>query len=92
MQKEKVIFRFSSSDFSTYLMLQGYEPLYIKVSFDKRHNRLKAFTYFEGVKADFIKLQKEYDSNNISVNPKEFSIMRKKLNTNIKNELAKYTD
>lgn len=87
-----VNFRFSDSDFSTYLILKGYEPKEIEIIYDKRHDRLKAFTHFEGKKEDFIKLQSEYKQGEILVNPIEFSKTRKELNTIIKNKLNEYRE
>ena len=89
--KKEFDFRTSSSDFATYLMLQGYDLQYIEVIADKRHyNRLKAFIHFKGIKEILIELQRKYDSGNVLVEPIAFSITRKKLNKEIKDNLDKY--
>jgi hypothetical protein len=90
MLNEKVDFRFSDSDFVTYLIINGYEPTSIEIINDKRHNRLKAFTHFIGEKETFIKFQNEYENDNLLVNPKEFSKARKQLNLKIKEHLNQY--
>jgi hypothetical protein len=87
---DKVDFRFSDTDFSTYLILKGYSPTYIEITNDKKLNKLKAFTHFEGYKEDFIYLQNEYEIGNLLVNPKDFSKTRKKLNELIKSKLNEY--
>lgn len=88
----KVDFRFSDSDFATYLMLKGFTHTYIEVTYDKKHDKLKAFTHFEGNKDTFIMLQNEYEKENILVNPRNFSITRKKLNNIIKDKLNEYRE
>lgn len=87
---KNVDFRFSDTDFSTYLMLNNYIPTFIEVIYDKKHSKLKAFTHFNGDKETFIALQTEYEKGNILVNPKDFSFMRKKLNNLIKDNLNEY--
>lgn len=91
MQNEKVIFRFSDSDLSAYLMMLGYNPKSIEIIQDKKHyGRLKAYICFEGNKEDLIHIQNQFNNNEIKVNPKTFSIMRKKLNKMINLEIKKY--
>jgi hypothetical protein len=90
MINEMVDFRFSDSDLATYLILNGYESISIEVIYDKRNDRLKAFTHFYGDKDMFIKLQNEYENDRLLVNPKEFSKTRKQLNLKIKEKLNQY--
>ena len=84
-------YRTSNSDFATYLLLQGYEYQSIEITIDKKHNdRLKAFIHFKGNKEILIELQDKYENGNVLVEPKLFSITRKKLNKVIKNKLNEY--
>lgn len=86
-----VDFRTSSSDFATYLILKGYDYQYIEIVVDKKHyNRLKAFIHFNGNKEELIKLQQKYENGDVLVEPKIFSITRKKLNNIINKQLNTY--
>lgn len=91
MQNEIVNFKYSDSDFVTCLILNGYKVNYIEISEDKRNgNRLKAYSHITGNKEELIKYYNSYINGDIRVNPREFSLERKKLNKLIKIELEKY--
>lgn len=87
---EKKDLRFSDSDFVTYLILQGYNYTDIEITYDKKHNKLKAFTHFQEDKEVLIKLHNDYNDGKLLVNPKDFTFIRKKLNNEIKIKLNKY--
>jgi hypothetical protein len=88
---EKIDFRFSDSDLAAYLIVLGYEPTYIEIIKDKKHdNRLKGFTHFAGDREDFIRIQNEFQTNEIKLNVVEFSKARRKINKLIKEKINEY--
>jgi len=81
-------FRTSDSDLAAYIITLGYEPSYVEVTKDKKHGgRLKAFTHFDGVIEELIKIQHECKNKNINVNLKDLSIARQRINKIIKLEI-----
>ena len=90
MNNNIVDFRFSDTDFATYLALKGFTPIYVEVIFDKKHEKLKAFTHFKEDRAVLIELQHKYRDGDAIVNLRQFSSKRKELNNIIRNKLNEY--
>lgn len=87
---ENVDFRFSDSDLAAYLVILGYEPTYVEVIADKRHNnRLKGFIHFKGEKDEFLRLQEQYRDKKVEINLLDFSLARQKINKLVKLEIEK---
>jgi hypothetical protein len=88
--ENKYDFRFSDSDLAAYLLILGYEPSYIEVIIDKKHNnRLKGFIHFLGDKDEYTKLQKQYKNNKVEINLLDFSLARQRINKMVKSEISK---
>lgn len=88
--ENKYDFRFSDSDLAAYLVVLGYEPSYVEIVVDKKHNnRLKGFIHFQGDRKDFIKLQEEYRNNKVEINLLDFSLARQRINKMVKSEISK---
>jgi major membrane immunogen (membrane-anchored lipoprotein) len=93
MLNEIVDFRFSDSDLAAYLLMQKYEPTYIEVKVDRRHNnRLKAFIHFTGERGKLINIQRAYRDKTVEINLKDFSIARQQINKIVKNALAEFQE
>jgi hypothetical protein len=88
-----VDFRFSDSDFATYLTMIGYEYKSIEITEDNRHDkRIKAFIHFDGEKEKLIELHNIYLNGKVNINLKEFSIAKQYINKAIKEEISKYNN
>jgi len=69
-----VDFRFSDSDFATYLTMIGYDYKSIEITEDNRHDkRIKAFIHFEGEKKALIELHNVYLNGSVNINLKDYS-------------------
>jgi hypothetical protein len=89
--KNIVDFRFSDSDFATYLTMLGYEYKSIEITEDNRHDkRIKAFIHFDGDKTELLELHNVYLNGKVNINLKEFSITKQSINKAIKEEIRKY--
>ena len=86
-----VDFRFSDSDFATYLTMIGYEYKSIEITEDTRHDkRIKAFIHFDGDKKELIELHNVYLNGSVNINLKDFSIAKQTINKAIKVEIRKF--
>ena len=93
MNNNIVDFRFSDSDFATYLTMIGYKYKSIEITEDNRHDkRIKAFIHFDGDKEELIELHNVYLNGSVNINLKEFSIAKQLINKVIKAEIRKYED
>jgi hypothetical protein len=89
--ESKYDFRFSDSDLAAYLVVLGYEPTYVEIIIDKKHdNKLKGFTHFQGNREEFIKIQNEFINNEVTLNVIEFSKARRRINKLVKEEINKF--
>ena len=86
---EKVLFRYSDSNFCAYLHYLGYEIIGFDIV-EKRGNKAKVFLHFEGVKEELISLFKDFQNNNIQVNPKKFGQSKNIVLKIVKENLSNY--
>lgn len=85
----EVLFRYSDSNFCSYLNYLGYEPIGFDVV-EKRGNKPKIFLHFKGDKETFIDLYQKYQSNNISINLLEFGKCKNNIFKLVKEHLNNY--
>jgi len=86
---EKVLFRYSDSNFCAYLHYLGYEINGFDIV-EKRGNKAKVFLHFEGIKEELISLFKDFQNNNIQVNPKKFGQSKNIVLKIVKENLSNY--
>ena len=89
MQNEFVNYRYSDTDFISYLMTLGLSYNQIEISRD-RNKQLKAYVYFEEEKSKLMDLYEQFQNKNININLSQFCNNRKKISKIIKAELLKY--
>jgi len=85
----KVIFRYSDSNFCSYLHYLGYEIIGFDIV-EKRGNKAKVFLHFEGIREELISLFKDFQNNNIQVNPKKFGQSKNIVLKIVKGHLCNY--
>ena len=86
---EKVLFRYSDSNFCAYLHYLGYEIIGFDIV-EKRGNKAKVFLHFEGIKEELISLFKDFQNNDIQVNPKKFGQSKNIVLKIVKGHLCDY--
>ena len=86
---QMVNFRYSDTDFISYLVTIGYEYNKIEITRD-RSGKLRAFVYFEGDKTKLIEMYNEFKNKRTKIDPYQYSLNRKSISKLIKSEILKY--
>jgi len=86
---EKVLFRYSDSNFCAYLHYLGYEITGFDIV-EKRGNKAKVFLHFEGIKEELIDLFKQFHANDIQVNPNTYGKSKNIVLKIVREHLYKY--
>ncbi len=86
---QKVDYRYSDSDFVSYLLTLGYKYTWIEVT-NKPTGELRAFVHFNENKDELLENYKSYKDGNVRIDILEFSKFRRVLNKAIKLELSNW--
>jgi len=85
----QVNFRYSDTNFISYLITLGYKYNKIEITKDK-NNKLKVFIHFKGEKEELINLHNNFINDNANINVLSFSKNRKQISKTIREEIVKY--
>ena len=85
----QVNFRYSDTNFISYLITLGYKYNNIEITKDKG-NKIKVFVHFIGEKEELIKLHNNFINDNANINVLSFSKNRKQISKTIREEIEKY--
>jgi hypothetical protein len=85
----QVDFRYSDTNFISYLITLGYKYNNIEISKDKDYG-VKVFIHFMGEKDELINLYNEFINDKANINVLSFSKNRKQISRIIRAEIAKY--
>lgn len=86
---QKVDFRYSDTDFVSYLLSVGYKHTSIEITKDHK-DRPKAFVHFYEDKTELLNRLVEYKESSVKIDPLSFSANRRSINKLIKAEILKY--
>jgi hypothetical protein len=89
MQNEIVNYRYSDTNFISYLMTLGVPYTRIEINRD-RNKQLKAYVYFQEEKNKLIDLYEQFQNESVTINLFQFCNNRKKISKIIKAELLKF--
>ena len=85
----QVNFRYSDTNFISYLITLGYKYNNIEITKDKDYG-IKVFIHFIGEKEELINLYNNFINDNANINVLSFSKNRKQISKIIRAEIAKY--
>jgi len=85
----QVNFRYSDTNFISYLITLGYKYNNIEITKDK-HDKIKVFVHFMGEKDELINLYNNFINDNANINVLSFSKNRKQISKTIREEISKY--
>jgi len=86
---QQVNFRYSDTNFISYLITLGYKYNNIEIKKDKDYG-IKVFVHFKGEKEELINLYNNFINDNANINVLSFSKNRKQISKTIRAEIAKY--
>lgn len=84
-----VDFRYSDTDFVSYLMTLGYIHHSIEITVD-RFSKYRAFVHFYENREDLLRHFNNYKNKNVNIDIQNFSNMRKKITKLIKSEISNF--
>ena len=85
----QVDFRYSDTNFISYLITLGYKYNNIEITKDKDY-RIKVFVHFTGEKEKLINLYNDFINDKANINVLSFSKNRKQISKTIREEIVKY--
>jgi len=85
----QVNFRYSDTNFISYLVTLGYEYNKIEITKDKNYG-IKVFVHFSGEKEELINLYNNFVNGVANINVLSFSKNRKQISKTIRSEIHKY--